>query len=1060
MTLIRFEVLKKNYPQIFLVFTAFILMVLAGHFFVRTILQNRLRVNAENALFTAEANIRAAFAQAEITMSGALATVLEMIENEATQDDLLQYLRRTTAWMQRSEGGLLDFYGIYGFIRGEYIDGVDMHPGEDFIPQSRPWYQVAMGTSGGSLSYTAPYVDWNSGDVIVSVVRKIKNDSGEILGVLAIDINLSWLNSYVRSLSLAKGGYGMIVGQDMAIMSYGDESKLGLQVQQLGGDYMDISRTLMRGEDIIAKKITDTSGEAAIVFFQKIFNNWYVGIVTPSRSYYQDIYAAALLLSLLGFVFALVLSYVLLRLGAAKMKADEDSRAKSSFLARMSHEIRTPMNAIVGMSELVLRGELSEESRSYALDIKQAGANLLSIINDLLDFSKIEAGRMEIIPVNYQLSSLVNDTVSIIRMRLIEKPIRFYTNIDSRLPNDLLGDEVRMRQILLNLLGNAVKYTEKGYISVTITQAGRVDNKVYANSGYGRVRLKIIVADSGLGIKPEDQAKLFGEFVQVNVARSQGIEGTGLGLAITKRLCIAMGGDITVESEYGKGSAFTVIIPQEAVSDTPFARVDRPEEKKVLLYTRRAVYARSVCWSLENLGVPHTLVTTQETFEEAFKREDWYYVFSGYGLYDQIKPVMKSEETKFPEKKKPSLALMVEWGTEAFIADVRFVSLPVQALSIADVLNGAPDRKGYYERAAGFAGTRFIVPGARILVVDDIATNLKVAEGLLAPYMAKVDTCLSGEESIELVKQREYDIVFMDHMMPDMDGVECTRLIRAWEKETQEKSTDLRKQIPIIVLTANAISGMRETFLEQGFTDYLSKPIDTAMLNEIIEICIPEEKKIPKAAEENREEGDFPEGFTAEGLDTEAGKQRYRQGPYLNVLRAYHTHTPALLEKLRRLTEKPLAAETITDYIITVHGLKGSTYGICADTAAQQAETLENAARNRDLKQVETGSARLIETVEKLLQNIGALLEKAAAIAPAKSRAASPDPALLAEFLEACRHYRTGLMEETLAKLEGYEYESGSELVAWLREQADNLEYDAIGERLEKEIESNHDRIP
>ncbi|MHC6202522.1 hybrid sensor histidine kinase/response regulator [Breznakiellaceae bacterium SP9] len=1045
MTSIRFAVLKKNYLQVLLVFTAFALMVLAGYFFVRTILQNRLLMNAENALFSAEANIRAAFAEADVTMNGSLSRVLEMIEDGESQDKLLQYLRQTTAWMRRSEGGLLGFYGIYGFIRGELIDGVDVHPGEDYIPQSRPWYQAAVRTHGGSLAYTAPYMDWESGDVIVSVVRNIISGSGEIYGILSIDVNMNWLNNYVRSLSLAEGGYGMIVSQNMVIMSYGDESKLGLQIQKLGGDYMEISQTLRQGEDITAKEISDINGEAAIVYFQKIFNNWYVGIVTPSRSYYWDIYAAAFLLSSLGFVFALILSYILLRLSAAKMKADEDSRSKSSFLANMSHEIRTPMNAIVGMSELMLRCELPKESRSYAMDIKQAGANLLSIINDLLDFSKIEAGRLEIIPVNYRLSSLVNNAVSIIRMRLIEKPIRFYTNIDSQLPNELSGDEVRLRQILLNLLSNAVKYTEKGFISVTITQAGRVDSKAYANNGPGRVLLKITVADSGVGIKADDRAKLFGEFVQVDVTKNRGIEGTGLGLAIAKRLCRAMGGDITVESEYGKGSAFTVIIPQEAVSDVPFAQVDKPEEKKVLLYTQREVYAKSMCWSLENLGVPHTLVTGEEAFEAALKREDWYYVFSGYGLYNKIKPVIEKLEAEFPGKKKLSLALVVEWGMEVFIPGVRLVSLPIQALSIADVLNGRADSKGYYESAAGFAGTQFSVPGARLLVVDDITTNLKVAEGLLSPYKAEVDTCLSGMEAIELVKRREYDIVFMDHMMPEMDGIEATAKIRDWERLQQENGGG-RKPVPIIALTANAVSGMKEMFLEKGFNDFLAKPIDLSKLDDILEKWIHAEKKLQ---EENKEEG-FLDAFAVDGLDLQAGKNRYRQKPYLDILRVYYSHTPTLLEKLRRLMEKPLSEESLADYIITVHSLKGSSYGICAQTAAKQAEVLEKAARNGAAEPAET--ACLIGTVEKLLQNIGALLEKAAAIEPAKPRAASPDKALLAEFLEACNRYQAGLMEETLAKLEGYEYEAGGELVTWLRKQADDLEFDAIQERLGKEL--------
>ena len=516
------------------------------------------------------------------------------------------------------------------------------------------------------------------------------------------------------------------------------------------------------------------------------------------------------------------------RLQELKGEAEAANLTKSNFLASMSHEIRTPMNAITGMAELLLRQDLSGEARGYAQDIKQAGNNLISIINDILDFSKIEAGKLEIIPVKYLFPSLVNDSVNIIRMRIGEKQLRFFTNIDSNIPNGLIGDEIRLRQIILNLLSNAVKYTEKGHFSLTITVDKRTDKQIW---------LRIAVTDTGKGIKPEDQEKLFGDFVQVDMKKNRGIEGTGLGLAITRRLCVVMGGSITVESEYGKGSVFTAVIPQDIDSDVPFASVHEPEKKKVLVYEGRIVYAKSVCWSLENMRVPYTMVTNTDDFAAALQRGEWFFIFSGYGLYEEIKTIMES--AVFPNGKKPPLALMVELGNESYIPDVRFISIPVQSLSIANTLNGSADSRSYIDSSRTVGVIRYTFPSARLLVVDDISTNLKVALGLLTPYKAAVDTCLNGLQAIELVKRsieekHEYDIVFMDHMMPEMDGIEAAAEIRKIKME---------KQIPIIALTANAVVGMREMFIENGFNDFLAKPIDVNKLDEMLNLWIPKEKR-------------------------------------------------------------------------------------------------------------------------------------------------------------------------------------------------------------------------
>ena len=1009
---------RHNYLQLVFVFAAFALMALAAYIFIGNILRDRLMRGAEELLQSAEANVKAGLSEAETTLLNSYYIVQGMVERDAPKEEILDYLTVTTEWMRRWNHGLLDFYGVYGYINGEFYDSIGMNPGDDFIPQRRPWYQAAV-RSGNTVAYTSPYIDWHSGDAIISATRNIDTKNGEIAGILAVDINIAWLVEYVSSLTLAVDGYGMLLSQNLTLTAFPDNTHIGSQLQELGGSYEEIARILRSGNDVFARRINDPNHGPIIVFFKQIFNDWYVGIVTPYSEFYKDLNSSAQILAVLGIVLSLALCFLLLRLSTAKLRADEESKSKSSFLASMSHEIRTPMNAITGMAELLLRGELSDEARSHVQDIKQAGNNLISIINDILDFSKIEAGKLEIDPAKYMLSSLIYDTVNIIRLRLVEKPIRFFTNIDGIIPNNLIGDEIRIRQILLNLLSNAVKYSEKGYIGLSITEEKREEGKIW---------LKIVVEDTGRGIKPEDQSKLFAEFVQVDARKNRGIEGTGLGLAIAKRLCIAMGGDISVESEYGSGSKFTAFILQGIDSEAAFAAVEESEQKKVLVYEGRTVYAKSLSWSLDNLRVPHTLVSEQEDFIKALHSEKWFFVFSAYSYHDKIAPLLEDISTKL--RVKTPLALMVEWGTEAYIPNVRFLHLPVQSLSIANILNGKFDSKGSAENLSAASTALFSLKQTRLLIVDDIITNLKVAEGLLAPYNATVDTCSSGMKAIELVKEKNYDIVFMDHMMPGMDGIETTAAIRAWENENKVPLPERPKSVPIIALTANAVLGMREMFIEEGFNDFLAKPIEISKLEEILDRWIPKEKKERKtmdreqlavnsqqSAASNVEKD--PQALHIEGVDTKSGivMTGGTEEGYYQVLSFFCKDSEDRLPLLQTSPD----ADTLPAFVTQVHALKSASASIGAAKLSKEAGELEAAGKTGDLEFMKKHLPVFTGHLTEMVNNIRTALEhsksKELEIGNENLTTALPALSLLHELETALKSQNTFEVDRILGEL-------------------------------------------
>ena len=602
------------------------------------------------------------------------------------------------------------------------------------------------------------------------------------------------------------------------------------------------------------------------------------------------------------------------------------NRAKSSFLANMSHELRTPLNVVIGLTDLILEDDMTDHMRENLIKITNAGSTLLSIVNDILDFSKIESGKLTLSPVEYYMSSMLNDIITLVLTRLGEKPIMFKLDIKDDLPNKLYGDDLRVKQILTNLLTNAIKYTREGTIELVVrcTREG------------GTMWVDAAVSDSGMGIPKEDIKNLFLDYYQVAANANRNIEGTGLGLPITKRLVEMMGGEIGVESERGKGSTFRFRIKQGFVSDMPL----------------------------------------------------------GADVSEKLRTFSFSDDKRIATRKLVRVNLSY----------------------------------------------------AKVLVVDDMQTNLDVASGILRKYQMQVDVLNNGPAAIDRMREGNpvYNAVFMDHMMPGMDGIQTADNIRAI-------GTEYAKNVPIIALTANAIQGTDKMFYAHGFQDFITKPIDVMEMDTVLRKWVYDSKRHqddPVSAESESASSETPEEkkvvIEIPGVDTKKGLSLYAGDTdiYIPLLRSYIANTPATLEKLRNVT-----GETLPEYVISVHGLKGTSAGIGAEDVRAEALELENLSRSGDLQAVWSKNGKLLADAEAIVTNVKAWLEQYDS-QNAKPRQKAPDRALLAKLRQCCENYDMSGIDDVMLELDKVDYEEEADLMAWIREKIVISEIGEVAERL------------
>ena len=970
---------RLPYVQVFIIFLAFALMGGANYILGIRIENRHLEQTTEMMLNHIEDRLNSDLQELHTMLGTVSETIRTMIMHGADYGEVTRYISEMTAYGQEANiSGFLSIFAMFDVFDWPKEGGFNgISPEADlaalfregsYKPEEREWYKTAV-EANGKTAITAPYMDIVTNEPAISYARCIFDNDGRRLAIIGMDIQMDRIYHF-SSEQLGLGSHSwMLLDKNLTIIAYPFAEFIGMPLREAKGCGIEnIANELEQGLTVSAREFVNPAGEKSSFSVWQLKNGLYMGISTPVESYYENLNSILFFVIYFGLLMASVLSAILLHIHAAKKKSDEmarkateeknalgslesvmngldimiyvtdpntgeilflndsmkrhysieddcigqlcykllqknkenkcdfcpclqlnedpgkaivweefntvtnriyrnidryidwpngktvhmqhsvdmtelvaakeqaeqSSRYKSAFLATMSHEIRTPMNAILGIAEIQLQNKThSPEIEEAFGKIYESGDLLLNIINDILDLSKIEAGRLELAPVNYDIPSLINDTAQLNRLRYESKPIVFTVHAEESLPLNLFGDELRIKQVLNNILSNAFKYTAKGGVNFTISsEHGQDDNVI----------LVFRVSDTGQGMTEDQMGKLFDEYTRFNANANRTTICAGLGMSITKRLVNLLNGEISVESKVDSGSVFTVRIPQKCIGSE--------------------VCGIELTNNLQNFCFQSTSVIKKAHFMREY------------------------------------------------------------------------------------------MPYGSVLIVDDVESNIYVTKGLLLPYGLRIDSASSGFEAIDKIKKGNvYDIIFMDHMMPQMDGIETVKIIR-----------NMGYTRCIIALTANALIGHAQMFMENGFNGYISKPIDSREMNLLLNDFIRNKASLEVVEAARRE---YIEKEKKNNLITAQIKMSRIEGFFI-------TDAEKTIKKLNELIENINAIDDagITLYTVTVHGIKSALANIKEDELSGLAYKLEQAGKERNLEVISSETPAFINKLQSLVTKL------------------------------------------------------------------------------------------